>query len=242
MVAANEEVSRLTKIYEKLENEKLENEKQETELLLVELEAVKQENAYMKNKLKCATEIEAVLREKLEKNEVKLKSFRNASELVGQYHEKNKPCANIAIGLDYDALNNKKKAVGENGKANKNDDVPAILKKFGSPMFKACEIDFSEEELIIKQEITDEDKEKKNAEINQSSKTEEKLMDNQGSKMKGFKHINATKTERWRSLMAIQEQRAEILSSCSSSVKHSTGIHQENDVMKEEEVERIRVL
>ena len=36
MVAANEEVSRLTKI-----NEKLENEKQETELLLVELEALK---------------------------------------------------------------------------------------------------------------------------------------------------------------------------------------------------------
>ncbi|KAL8120267.1 hypothetical protein AgCh_017429 [Apium graveolens] len=38
MVAANEEVSRLTKI-----NEKLESEKQETELLLVELEALKQE-------------------------------------------------------------------------------------------------------------------------------------------------------------------------------------------------------
>ena len=36
MVAANEEVSRLTKL-----NEKLENEKQETELLIVELEAVK---------------------------------------------------------------------------------------------------------------------------------------------------------------------------------------------------------
>ena len=61
---------------------------QETELLLVELEAVKQENAYLKNKLKCANEIEAVLREKLEKSEVKLKSFKNTSELVGQYHEK----------------------------------------------------------------------------------------------------------------------------------------------------------
>ena len=62
MVAANEEVRRLTKI-----NEKLENEKQETELLLVELEAVKQENAYLKNKLKCASKIEAALREKLER-------------------------------------------------------------------------------------------------------------------------------------------------------------------------------
>ena len=77
-VAANEEVSRLTKL-----NEKLESEKQETELLIVELEALKQENGYLKNKLKCANEIEAVLREKLEKNEVKLKSFKNVSELVG---------------------------------------------------------------------------------------------------------------------------------------------------------------
>ena len=47
MVVANEEVSRLTKI-----NKKLESEKQDTELLLVELEALKQENTYLKNKLK----------------------------------------------------------------------------------------------------------------------------------------------------------------------------------------------
>ena len=97
----------------------------------------------MKNKLKCANEIEAVLREKIEKNEVKLKSFRNASELVGQYHEKNKPCANIAIGLDYDALNSNKKVVGDKGKTIENEDVPAMLKKVGLPMFKACEVDLN---------------------------------------------------------------------------------------------------
>ena len=34
---------------------------------MVELEALKQENAYLKNKLKCASEIDTVLREKLEK-------------------------------------------------------------------------------------------------------------------------------------------------------------------------------
>ncbi|KAL8124028.1 hypothetical protein AgCh_011873 [Apium graveolens] len=88
------------------------------DLLLVELEFVKQENEYLKNKLKCANEIEAVLREKIEKNEVKLKSFRNASELVGQYHEKNKPCVNIAIGLDYDALNSNNKDACDNEKKN----------------------------------------------------------------------------------------------------------------------------
>ncbi|KAL8102940.1 hypothetical protein AgCh_027465 [Apium graveolens] len=134
------------------------------------------------NKLKCANEIEAVLREKLEKNEVKLKSFRNASELVGQYHEKNKSCANIAIGLNYDALNNKKKNISDKGKATENENVPAMLKKVGSPVFKACEVNFSEEELINKQEIADEDNEKKNAKSTQSSKAEENLMDNQSTK------------------------------------------------------------
>ncbi|KAL8089739.1 hypothetical protein AgCh_039288 [Apium graveolens] len=139
----------------------LNSEKQETELLLVELDTVKQENAYLKNKLKCASEIKAVLREKLEKNEVKLKSFKNASDLIGQYHEKNKSCANIAIGLDYEDLNNKRKSVSDKGKSTKTEDVPIILKKVELPLFKACEVNFSEEELFIKQDIADEDKEKK---------------------------------------------------------------------------------
>ena len=68
LVVATEEVSRLTKA-----NEKLKSGKQNMDLLLVELESVKQENEYLKNKLKCANEIETVLREKIEKNEVKLK-------------------------------------------------------------------------------------------------------------------------------------------------------------------------
>ena len=177
MVAANEEVSRLKKI-----NEKLESEKQETELLLVELDTAKQENAYLKNKLKCASEIEAVLRERLEKNEVKLKSFKNASDLIAQYHEKNKPCANIAIGLDYEGLNNKKKSVSDKGKSTETEDVPIILKKVESPLFKACEVNFSEEELIIKQEIADEDKEKKNDETTQSSISVETPKANQETK------------------------------------------------------------
>ncbi|KAL8110026.1 hypothetical protein AgCh_025948 [Apium graveolens] len=88
---------------------------------------------------------------KLEKNEVKLKSSKNASELVGQYHEKHKPCANIAIGLDYDVLNIKKKNIGDKEKATENENIPAMLKK-------------------------------KNAEVTQSCKAEEKLMENQGSK------------------------------------------------------------
>ncbi|KAL8098403.1 hypothetical protein AgCh_031238 [Apium graveolens] len=72
-------------------------------------------------------------------------------ELVGQYHKKNKPCANIVIGLDYDALNNNRKVEGDKGKATISEDVPAMLRKVVSPMFQSCEVKFSEQELIIKQ-------------------------------------------------------------------------------------------
>ncbi|KAL8099588.1 hypothetical protein AgCh_032011 [Apium graveolens] len=75
----------------------------------VELETVKQENEYLKNKLKCASEIEAVLREKLEKN-------------------------------------------------------------------KACEVNFSEEDLVIKQKLADGDTEKKNGETTPTAEIKKKPM------------------------------------------------------------------
>ena len=115
-----------------------------------------------------------------------MKSFKNASELIGQYHEKNKPCANI----------------GDKGKAAENENVPSMMKKVVSPMFKACEVNFSEEELIIKQEIADEDNEKKNTETTSTSKDEKKPMVNQDSKtpVKEVKTVDdkgkAKKTER----------------------------------------------
>ncbi|KAL8109342.1 hypothetical protein AgCh_025439 [Apium graveolens] len=119
------------------------------------------------------SEIEVVLREKLEKNEVKLKSFRNASQLVGQYQEKNKPYANIAIGLDYDALNSNKK-------------------------MKAREVNLSEVELVIKQELADEDSEKKNEETTHIAEIKKKPMANQVSKtlIKEIKTENAGKKKK----------------------------------------------
>ncbi|KAL8095602.1 hypothetical protein AgCh_036862 [Apium graveolens] len=52
-------------------------------------------------------------------------------------NEENKPCANIAIGLDYEGLNNKKKPVSDKGKSTETEDVPIILKKVESPLFKS---------------------------------------------------------------------------------------------------------
>ncbi|KAL8092905.1 hypothetical protein AgCh_034963 [Apium graveolens] len=55
--------------------------------------------------------------QELELQLAELETVKNASKLVGQYHKKNKPCANIAIGLDYNALNNNKKNESDKGKA-----------------------------------------------------------------------------------------------------------------------------
>ncbi|KAL8126314.1 hypothetical protein AgCh_013558 [Apium graveolens] len=129
---------------------------------------------------------------------VELETVKNASQLVGQYHEKNKPCANIAIGLDYDALNNNKKVEGDKGKTTVNEDVPAMLKKVDAPLFKACEVNFSEDELIIKQELSNEDNEKKCTETTPTSKAEKKPMVNQITKksIKEVKFENAGKKKK----------------------------------------------
>ncbi|KAL8105409.1 hypothetical protein AgCh_029277 [Apium graveolens] len=135
--------------------------------------------AIEENKLKCAGEVEAVLRERTENNEMKLKPFKNASQLPGQYHEKNKSYANIAIGLDYDALNSNKKNECDKGKSIANQDNLVMLRKVDVPLYKACEVNFSEVELVIKQELADEDGEKKDAETTTINEREKKPIINQ---------------------------------------------------------------
>ncbi|KAL8126256.1 hypothetical protein AgCh_013518 [Apium graveolens] len=64
-----------------------------------------------------------------------------------------------------------------------------------SPLFKACEVNFSEEELVIKKELTDEDNEKKNEETTPTAEIKKKPMVNQVSKtpIKEIKTENAGK-------------------------------------------------
>ncbi|KAL8146899.1 hypothetical protein AgCh_004581 [Apium graveolens] len=125
-------------------------------------------------------------------------SSSSKSELVGQYHEKSKPRTNIVIGLDYDALNNNKKNEGDKGKAIANQDIPLMLRKVDAPLFKAYKFNFSEVELVIKQELADEDNEKKNEEntptveikkpeVNQVSKT---LIKTENARKKEKKNMN----------------------------------------------------
>ncbi|KAL8132115.1 hypothetical protein AgCh_007858 [Apium graveolens] len=110
----------------------------------------RQENEYLMNKLKCASEIEVVLREKIEKNEVE----------------------------------------GDRGKTIIDKDAPVMLRKVDAPLFKECEANFSEVELVIKQELADEDNEIKCTETTSTPKAEKKPMVNQTPK-KPIKEVKA---------------------------------------------------
>ncbi|KAL8108697.1 hypothetical protein AgCh_024964 [Apium graveolens] len=90
-----------------------------------------------------------------------------------------KPCGNIVIVLDYDALNKNKKNEGDRGKKNTDQDVPVMLIKVNVPLFKSCELNFSEVELVIKQELADGDNKKKDAEPTPKNKTKKKPIVNQ---------------------------------------------------------------
>ncbi|KAL8110501.1 hypothetical protein AgCh_026281 [Apium graveolens] len=121
-------------------------------------------------------------KQELELQLVELETVKNTSQLVGQHREKNKPCANIAIGLDYDALNSNKKNEDDKGKAIADQDVPIMMRKVDAPLFKACEVNFSEIELVIKQELADEDNKKKSEETTPTTEIKKKPMVNQVSK------------------------------------------------------------
>ncbi|KAL8109486.1 hypothetical protein AgCh_025545 [Apium graveolens] len=118
-------------------------------------------------------------------------------EISGQYYEKNKPCANIASGLDYDALNSNRKVEGDKGKTTVSGDVPAMLINVGSPMFKLYEVNFSEEELIISKKLLMRTI-KKCIEATPTSKAENKPMVDQTPKMpiKEIKIENAGKKKK----------------------------------------------
>ncbi|KAL8092904.1 hypothetical protein AgCh_034962 [Apium graveolens] len=80
--------------------------------------------------------------QELELQLAELETVKNASKLVGQYHKKNKPCANIAIGLDYNALNNNKKNESDKGKAIADQVVLVMMRKVDAPLFKAYGVNF----------------------------------------------------------------------------------------------------
>lgn len=93
LLTANEEIDRLTK------NDKLTKRNDELEALVVTVDSLSHDVEYLKNKLICASQIETALREKLAKNELKIKAYKDSANIVKNYHEKHKTNAKVGIGF-----------------------------------------------------------------------------------------------------------------------------------------------
>ncbi|KAK1370836.1 hypothetical protein POM88_036928 [Heracleum sosnowskyi] len=148
--AANEEITRLSKL-----NETLKSENESLVLKTSSLDSLAQENAKLKNELKCAKEVEEFLRNEIAENEFKIKAYKNSSKIVQDYNDKHTENQSVGIGFSYGRRPGKETVIQDcSGNAAVK---PTILKKVKTPIFKASEIEFDEEAMLIKQEILDED-------------------------------------------------------------------------------------
>ncbi|KAK1360204.1 hypothetical protein POM88_044678 [Heracleum sosnowskyi] len=148
--AANEEITRLSKL-----NETLKSENESLVLKTSSLDSLAQENAKLKNELKCAKEVEEFLRNEIAENEFKIKAYKNSSKIVQDYNDKHTENQSVGIGFSYGRRPGKETVIQDcSGNAAFK---PTILKKVKTPIFKAAEIEFDEEAMLIKQEILDED-------------------------------------------------------------------------------------
>ncbi|KAK1397704.1 hypothetical protein POM88_007567 [Heracleum sosnowskyi] len=148
--AANEEITRLSKL-----NETLKSENESLVLKTSSLDSLAQENARLKNELKCAKEVEEFLRNEIAENEFKIKAYKNSSKIVQDYNDKHTENQTVGIGFSYGRRPGKETVIQDcSGNAAVK---PTILKKVKTPIFKAAEIEFDEEAMLIQQEILDED-------------------------------------------------------------------------------------
>ncbi|KAK1355317.1 CCHC-type domain-containing protein [Heracleum sosnowskyi] len=108
MLVANEEIDRLTaKILE------LTEKNEELALKIVNLDGLKKEVEYLKNKVICVEQIETALREQIAENELKIRSFKNSSELVQTYHKEHTEDNKVRVGFNYEKDKGKKKTKGK---------------------------------------------------------------------------------------------------------------------------------
>ncbi|KAK1401825.1 hypothetical protein POM88_001430 [Heracleum sosnowskyi] len=99
--------------------------------------------------------VEEFLRNEIAENEFKIKAYKNSSKIVQDYNDKHTKNQTVGIGFSYGRRPGKENVIQD---CSKDAAVkPTILKKVKTPIFKAAEIEFDEEAMLIKQEILDED-------------------------------------------------------------------------------------
>ena len=157
MLALEEENAKLV-----LKNQMLDAKNQKLELVVVAIEDLRQKNEYLKNKVKCNSEIEVALRKQVSELETKLQAYKNSANIAKEITDKQFLKKKTAIGFDYSSKKSRKKHVEDLVQSNTfNDGVPHVLKNVSNPMFKKPTSEpLNEQEMLIKQEMLVEDQEK----------------------------------------------------------------------------------
>lgn len=143
-------------------------------LNLVLFENSKQEVEHPENKLLCAEQIEKTLRKQFDENQLKLKAYKNSTELMNACCKRTNN-EKVGIGFNYTKMKKKKVAYNMNKGMLLNKEVPLILQRDEKPIFKKSEVEFDEESMLIKQQLNDEDEVTKDATTNFESKLEVKI-------------------------------------------------------------------
>ncbi|KAK1365156.1 hypothetical protein POM88_040717 [Heracleum sosnowskyi] len=184
MLAANEEIDRLT-----ARNLELTEKNEELELMVVNLDGLKKEVEYLKNKVICAEQIEKALREQIAETELKLRSFKNSSELIQTYHKEHTEDSKVGVGFDYENDKGRKKAKGKGKESFTNKNAPTILSSVEQPIFKKSVVEFDEELLIIKQQLLEEDEAAKDTSSSPESVSQKETKDNLVKSPKAKKEV-----------------------------------------------------
>ncbi|KAK1378931.1 hypothetical protein POM88_025675 [Heracleum sosnowskyi] len=148
-----------------------------------------QEIEYLKNKVICAEQIEKALREQIAENELKLRSFKNSSELIQTYHKEHTEDCKVGVGFDYENDKGRKKAKGKGKEYFSNKNAPTIMSSVEKPIFKKSVVEFDEELLIIKQQLLEEDEATKDTSPSPKSVSQKETKDNHVKSPKVKKEI-----------------------------------------------------
>ena len=148
---------------------KLESKIEELNLVALTVENLKQRNEYLENKVKCNEEIERSLNAKIAELELKVNAYKNSANIAKDIIDSQRTERKTAIGFDYSSLDKKKnkhvKTTFVSGgplDSPERVDVPHVIKNSANPVFKPVIAEpINEEELIIKEQLRAEDKEKK---------------------------------------------------------------------------------
>ena len=136
----------------------LKTKNEQLDLVEVKCHDLMQRNAYLKNKIKCMTEVEAYLRKEIEEIEFKFKPYQTLAFKAREVIDKQTIHNTTTICYDYGRKKNKNKVKVTKQISNITKDVPHILRNINAPIYKMSSTEpLDTVEILIKYEILLED-------------------------------------------------------------------------------------